>query len=301
MKEKDNNSIYCAFCGTKNKIEDKKCKKCNKKLNPKNHLLKDYLKDHIKDDVKCNLEDDIQGLIIEWIKAHLFGIFGTALIGILAVGVIINEVNINNTKKKFAKPINVNSAPTLKKTCNDLELVDKIKVCDTGYTLENDKCVKTTKESASSKKTCPNGYTLSNNKCISNNTTAKSKKVSCSESKAPSGDGRFIRIGIYKSGDKCYAKMCVPLPGSAAPSTKSDCDMYRELEFTADITYYCTNYTDSNGNCRNVANQTTKYYCNKGTLNGKECIIKDSKSYKEECPSGTVYNTSCSKCEKVGG
>ena len=300
--KKDENIIYCVFCGAKNSNTDKKCKKCKKKLNPKNHLLKDFLKDHIKDDVKENFEDDILGLIAEWIKAHLFGIFATALIGIVAVGVVVNEANISNTKKNFAKAKIVKASPTVTNLCETKELVDKIKVCDQGYSLSSGNCVKTSKISANATKKCQSGYTLSSNKCISNNTVAKSVKYTCNKSNTTryTSSGIALRY-IILSGTNCNATYCYPQPGTTPENVKTDADCARFFvdTFAADANYYCASYTDSKGNCRNVTNYTTNYSCSKGTLSGKECIIKDTKSPREECPSGYTYNDVCGKCEKV--
>ena len=299
MAKKDEKTVYCAFCGTKNKVEDNSCKKCNKKLNPKNHLFKDYLKDHVKDDVKSNLEDNIVDIIIEWIKAHLFGLFGTALIGIIAVGVIINEVNINNTKKKIAIPKIVTKAPTMIEKCTDKDLTDKIKVCDAGYTLSGENCIKTTRVSASSKKVCNNGYTLNGNRCISNNTVAKSVKYTCDKSKATTYPRIALR-SVTLNGNSCTARYCYPIAGTLAENVRSDadCSSFFNESYAADASYYCKNYTDGNGNCRNVATPTVKYYCNSGTLNGKECITISTKTPREECPENTTFNEKCGKCER---
>ena len=301
MKDKDN--IYCAFCGAKNIIEDIKCKKCNKKLNPKNHLLKDYLKDHVKDDVKSNLEDDILGIIEEWIKAHLFGVFGTLLIGFLAVSVIVNEVNINNTKKSFAKVKKVTAISILKENCDNKELKDKVKVCDSNYILSSGNCMKTSKIAANSTKTCPSGYSLNGSKCISNNTVAKSKKYYCDKSNTTryTSSGTVALRTLTLTGTTCNATYCYPNAGTLPENVKTDADCARYFldTFDASVSYYCSSYTDSNGNCRKTANPTIKYSCSKGTLSGKECIIKETKSPKEECPKGYTYNNSCGKCEKV--
>ncbi len=297
VKMKKKNKIYCVFCGTANELKDKKCKKCNKQLNPKNHLFKDYLKDHIKDDVKSNIQDSIIELIEEWIKAHLFGIFFSASLLVLVAGIAINEANISNTKKTFAKIKNIDKPITYKATCSDKELVDKILVCDAGYNLNGDKCTKTSSVNATSTKTCQSGYYLNGNQCISNSLKEKDKTVTCS---TPAYDyigatGQYV-IGGEKVGETCYRILCTGI----RPTKLSECvTSTREEMAPASVTYSCNGYTDSSGNCHYVTNFTYKYSCANGTLNGKTCVITNTVDAKSVCPDGTVYSEECGKCEKV--
>lgn len=298
MKKED--VIYCAFCGAKNDVKDKKCKKCNKKLNPKNKLFREFLKDHVKDDVKSNLEDDIIGIITEWIKAHLFGIFFTAAVALLAVGVVVNENSLSNTKKKFATIKEINTKVEFKLTCDEKELKDQVRVCDSGYSLEGEKCIKKTNVSAKATKTCPNGYSLSGNKCISNATVEKQSKITCGT--IPDYVYRRYNNNVYGTtiqNGKCYAKCCSAAAGTGDTFTESNCPSIFLMEIDSTTNYYCASYTDANGYCHNVANFTTKYSCDKGTLSGKNCVITETSESKLVCPDGFTYSDECKKCEKV--
>ena len=300
-KKKSENEIYCVFCGTKNVIEDKKCKKCKKKLNPKNHLLRFYLEDHLKDDIKSNIEDTIFDLIKEWIIKHLFGISITALIGALAVTVAIRENNIRKIEKSRANPTVVSTKFTLKVFCNEKDLVDKIRVCDEGYTLEGTNCVKRTSVAAKSNSKCPNNYSMKDGKCISNNTVDKIETVTCNairDYEIGSDGMRYKTFGTVKEGNKCYAKLCHEYAGVAGVTSESDCASIELVESGKTSTYSCSEYTDSSGNCHTVQNISYYYSCDSGTLSGSQCVSTDTKESKEVCPEGSVYDDECGKCER---
>ena len=299
MKKED--IIYCAFCGAKNDIKDKKCKKCNKKLNPKNKLFREYLKDHVKDDVKSNLEDDIIGIITEWIKAHLFGIFFTAAVALIAVGVVLNENGLSATQKKFAKVKEINTKVEFKLTCDEKELKEQIRVCDDGYTLDGDKCIKKSSVSAKATKGCPNGYSLVGNTCVSNATVEKKVNVTCTTTIPDTIRRKYYGVvyGIVKRDNECYVKCCQMPAGTIASYPENECPtiVYEKVDSTK--SYYCDSYTDSNGNCHSVTSLTYKYSCDKGTLSGKNCVIIDTKDSSLVCPDGYTYSDECKKCEKV--
>jgi hypothetical protein len=302
MKKKEE-EIYCVFCGTKNVKSDKKCKKCDKKLDPKNKLFKDYLKDHLKDDFKSNIEDTIFDLIKEWIIKHLFGITMTALIALVAGVVIVKENNIDKVQKQKAYINNVEEAFVPKKFCEEKDLTDKIRVCDDGYTLEGDSCVKRTSVPAKNNITCPSGYSMVDNKCVSDNTVSKLESFTCND--IPSimigADGwRRKTFGTVKQGNECYAKLCHELAGVAAITSESDCESIELVKSDKTSTFYCdsSNYLDASGNCHTIANTINYYTCSSGTLSGSSCISVDTKNYNEVCPSGTTYDEECSKCER---
>lgn len=103
--------IYCAYCGTQNKIEKTKCKRCQKKLNLQNHPWKDYFHNHIKDDLKNKTTDQITSLLINYIKSNFYGvIFSITIIAttITTVTTIINE-NQNGIVKVTEKPAMLSS------------------------------------------------------------------------------------------------------------------------------------------------------------------------------------------------
>ncbi len=302
MKKKEE-EIYCVFCGTRNNKPDKKCKKCDKKLNPKNRLFKDYLKDHLKDDIKSNIEDTIVELIIEWIKKHLYGIAMTALIGLLAATVIVKEGNIRKLESQKAKVNHMSNSFTLKVFCEEKDLVDKVRACDAGYSLEGDNCVKRTSTPAKANTGCPNGYSMNSGRCISNNTVAKIEHVTCNAINTILPDSNGIRrktFGTTIQGNECYARLCiVDTPGSIPfPDNESDCERIELLKSTKTSTYSCSEYTDGEGNCRSVTNARTYYTCASGTLSGSNCITTDTKTFNEVCPEGTIYDEECGKCER---
>ena len=302
MKKKEE-EIYCVFCGTKNNKADKKCKKCDKKLNPKNRLFKDYLKDHLKDDIKSNIEDTIVELIIEWIKKHLYGIAMTALIGLLAATVIVKEGNIRKLESQKAKVNHMSNSFTLKVFCEEKDLVDKIRVCDAGYSLEGDSCVKRTSVAAKANTSCPNGYSIISGQCISNNTVAKIEKFTCDSIPSIMPDdrgGRHSTFGTVIQGNECYARLCIVTTAgvSPLPSDESLCDSIALMKSTKTSTYSCAEYTDGEGNCRSIANKTTYYTCSSGTLSGSSCVTTETKAFNEVCPEGSTYDAECGKCER---
>lgn len=81
---------YCNHCGTKNKINVKKCSKCNQKLKIKNHPLTDYLLDQTKDDVKSTILDTVFDKVKYLIRKYLYGIVMTiTIIGGVAANVVV--------------------------------------------------------------------------------------------------------------------------------------------------------------------------------------------------------------------
>lgn len=73
-KGKNNEVIYCVYCGEENIKTDTKCKNCKKNLHPKDEPFKDFLYRHIKDDLKGKVEDNIISYLKNFIISHLYGI-----------------------------------------------------------------------------------------------------------------------------------------------------------------------------------------------------------------------------------
>lgn len=91
---------YCNHCGTKNKIDVKKCVKCNQKLKIKNHPLTDYLLDQTKDDVKSSILDTVFDKIKYLIRKYLYGIVMTITIigGVFANVIVRADVQVVTEK-----------------------------------------------------------------------------------------------------------------------------------------------------------------------------------------------------------
>lgn len=102
---KKENIEYCIYCGTPNKLEDKKCIKCHKKLNPKDRPLLNYIKSKITDNVEGTIEDKIFPIIKEYIKSHLYGFILTCSVIATATCVIVNAVNDSYIEKVTEKPV----------------------------------------------------------------------------------------------------------------------------------------------------------------------------------------------------
>ncbi len=94
-KVKDN-TIYCVYCGQENKIESKKCSKCEKELNPKNRPFRDYIQKKVEDKLGGKVQDSMFALISGFIKTHLYGTVLTCSIIISAVSFVVNVINNSN-------------------------------------------------------------------------------------------------------------------------------------------------------------------------------------------------------------
>ena len=98
------NIQYCVYCGTQNKIEDKKCIKCHKKLNLKDRPLLEYLKSKIKDDLKGRVEDNIFSIITNYIKSHLYGFVLTCSIIVSTTYVVANVIDNPKVQEVTERP-----------------------------------------------------------------------------------------------------------------------------------------------------------------------------------------------------
>ena len=83
--------IYCVYCGTKNKISNKKCFKCSKKIDPKDDSFKNYMIDKFKSDADSNIYDLIKSFLLH----HIYGILLTVTVVFTSVSIIINQSNID--------------------------------------------------------------------------------------------------------------------------------------------------------------------------------------------------------------
>ena len=220
-----------------------------------------------------------------------FGHFEIALSNIRKLESQIGKVNYQSTNF------------TLKVFCEEKDLVDKIRVCDAGYSLEGDSCVKRTSVAAKANTSCPNGYSMISGQCISNNTVAKIEKFTCDSIPSIMPDdrgGRHSTFGTVIQGNDCYARLCIVTTAgvSPLPSDESLCDSIALIKSSKTSTYSCAEYTDGEGNCRSVANKTTYYTCASGTLSGSSCVTTETKAFNEVCPEGTTYDLECGKCER---
>lgn len=300
MNKKD---IYCVYCGSKNSSEDKNCKKCKKELNPKNHLFKDFLIDHLKDDIEGNIEDSIFALLRKWIISNLYGvgIFSAVLFtGIVIISREINLAKYDTSYKKLDTPFIVDNS------CKQLDSVKKELICDEGYTLDKEKCVKTTSNNAIEYITCDNNYTLIGEYCISNFTKDYDVSTSCPWSLdgtriGSSGIGNPSKImDAYESGGVCYIKYCTD-PGAFpeypdSGTCNGSVDTY-DSSVAPTYNYSCNGY-ELNGTCRYYGQRYYHYTCNEGELKEDKCEIKDVKEPVEECPLGYLYNSKCNTCVK---
>lgn len=279
---KNKNIEYCIYCGTKNKIENKKCTKCHKKLNPKDRPLLEYLKSKIKDDLKGNVEDNIIDIITKYIKTHLYGFIMTCSIIITTTCVITNVVEDNYIEKVTEKPSLVISTIN---TCVFDNSLTPIKVCNEGYELEDNICKKEEEKEAISNMICQTGYYKSGNSCLSDVTYNKLPKEEC----LLPNDGA-LSVSIAETGE-CLAEYCETW-------TDGECTAggLREIDYT--ITgYYCPDGTsDIDGTCRAIANTITEYSCEEGILNNDKCIITTKEESMLGCTEGYILNEECNLC-----
>ena len=279
---KNKNIEYCIYCGTKNKIEDKKCIKCHKKLNPKDRPLLEYIKSKIKDTVKGNIEDNIIDIITKYIKTHLYGFIMTCSIIITTTCIITNVVEDNYIEKVTEKPSLVMSTVN---SCLFDNFTSPIKVCKAGYILENNMCIREEEREAISNMICQVGYYQNGNSCISNITYDKLPKEEC----LLPNDGAY-EVYIGPNGE-CVANYCDEWTDGECVAGAGE-----PIDYT--ITgYYCPNGTiDINGSCKTTSNLITEYSCEEGILSNDKCIITTEQESYLGCTEGYILNEECNLC-----
>ena len=262
------NNFYCIHCGTKNKKEEKKCKKCNKSLHPKCLVLKEYLLDHIKDDLKSDVQDTIIDLLKAWIVSHLYGIGITAAVLFTATTFVTKEVPSLKVKQDY-KQIEEPVAITI--TCSDLNLVEQEKVCDEGFTLENDQCIKQTYNKPINHMHCPENFSLIGDTCVSNYNINWTETKTCSQT--PSNYIREFNAAnvLYSFEDNgmCYIKYCIDR--LYTPGTTCTYEEVYEAEWN--YSYSCNEYRDGNGNCKEIGKKSYTFTCDVGKLKGDYCAL----------------------------
>lgn len=274
---KKENIQYCVYCGTKNKLEDKKCIKCHKKLNPKDHPLLDYLKSKTKDNLKGKLEDNIFSTIINYIKSHLYGFILTCSIIVSTTCIVTNIINTSNIQNVTEKPATLNKC-----IFDNYSLA--INQCNQGYELEEGICIKTEEIEATPNNFCPTGYSLDNARCISNITYNKLTREEC----LLPDDGAY-EVYVSDTGE-CVANYCNEWTDGECASGSGN-----PIDFT--ITEYCPDGTTIvNGVCKVISNITTEYSCEQGTLNENKCIITFEEEPHIGCEEGYILNEECNLC-----
>ena len=278
-----NKKIYCVFCGEKNSSKEKKCTKCHKKLNPKEHLVFDYVKDHIKVKVKGSVQDNVISFLKEFIKNHLYGIMMSAtLIFTTNSGVIVHNEN-THIRKVHEKPLTLMVSQGI---CEFANSIKPIEVCQDGYTLEDDTCVKEEENNAHINLTCQSGYSLSGNNCISIDTFEKIEEQKCIAPTNPEADviGTVIENGI------CFVQYCSGYTDGECSAGYSD-----PTDFT--VISYCPDGTkEINKSCKKVTSPNINYYCDDAELKDNKCIkiSREEKVYK--CSDGYILNEECNLC-----
>lgn len=96
---------YCVYCGTENKIDDKKCIKCHKKLNPKERPLLDYMKGKISDELSGKVEENVISIITNFIKSHLYGFVLSCSVIVSTLCVVTNIVKTPDVTEVTEKPM----------------------------------------------------------------------------------------------------------------------------------------------------------------------------------------------------
>lgn len=275
------NVEYCVFCGTKNKIENKKCIKCQKKLNPKDRPLLDYMKSKIKDNLKGNIEDNIIDIITKYIKSHLYGFIMTCSIIITSTCIITNVVENNYIENVIEKPLLVLSTTN---NCIFDNSIEPINICNENYILKDGICIKEEELEAIQNKSCPVGYYQSGNSCISNITYDKLTKEEC----LLPNDGAY-EVYISPEGE-CVANYCNEWTDGECASGSGE-----PIDYT--ITEYCPDGTSSiDGSCKKTSNLITNYSCEEGTLNNNKCMIITEEEPMLGCLEGYSLDEECNVC-----
>lgn len=277
-------NIYCVYCGEKNNIQDLKCKKCKKKLNPKQHEFLDYIKDHIKDDLKGKVQDKVISIIKNFIISHLYGTVLTATLIFTIVSGIVTTVNENkNIEKVTQKPSILVSK--VEDKCDFENSKEQILVCEEGYKLEDDKCIKEEKIDAELNYYCNDNYYFDGNKCVSNETFEIIIEEECL---LPEDNPNALDVRVENG--ECLVNIC-------AGWTDGECSAggLEPIDFT--ITEYCPNGTTKiNGECKIIDNYDIYYSCEEGTLEDDKCIIDYEEDSILTCEEGYTFNEDCNLC-----
>ncbi len=272
--------IFCVYCGTKNKPTELTCKKCHKKLNPKETILIDYLKDHIKDDLKGNIEDKFFSILKNFIISHLYGtIFTATLIFTITTSLIIdNDTNIKTvTKRPNILVSNLNK-------CLFDNSINQEYICEDGYNLENNSCIKQEQISAKENLYCNANYYLNGTRCLSNNNYPKETKQECI---APTGDQY---LNTFVDGNQCMVNVCLGWTDGVCSAGDA-----QPIDFTT-IETCPTGTSLINGSCKQILTPTKKYFCEEGTLTNNSCLVEKTKEPTLSCPTGYTYNEECKVC-----
>lgn len=103
------NMLFCANCGERHNLKEKKCSKCGRKLPVKSRLIISYLEDHIKDDLKGKITDKTLSIIKNYLMSHLYGTVLTLTVVLTATTVVVAEV-IDHNKYDYPE---VSEKPTI--------------------------------------------------------------------------------------------------------------------------------------------------------------------------------------------
>ncbi len=257
---KKNEDIYCWYCGTKNTLPSKKCKKCNAKLEEKDSPILRWLFGETFKDYTGNFISKILFLIRNFCHLHLYGFTLTFAIAFTITSAITSYISPIIEDQKVEKTAQEYRVENKKE-----EAVSKNLHCDDGFTLKDNICYKEEKIKAEKKETCNNGYYLNGNKCYSNKTYSKNVSYSCAKT-----------IASYKEN---YGEIDYPY-----------------TPYDKNLICLTSTYRSQNHACQyNFGDQSfTDTGCN-AILGYERPAIK-----KETCPSGTTsIGDKCHKTEAV--
>ena len=279
MKKIVKDEIYCVFCKEINQLSDKVCKKCHKKLDPKENMLLDYLKDHIKSDLVGKTEDKVISIIKNYIISHLYGaVFSVTLLFTIASALVLNADKYEVVTKKPDFLIN-------EVVCDIQGAREPLKLCEEGYTLDDDVCVKREILAPVVTSTCRSGFTKYENECFSDMDYQKLSKQECI---MPNNEN-YLRA--YEQDGVCLVDVCSEWAEDGTCSAGSA----QEIDYTT--TYYCNEgYTLVEGICKMVEKPINKYSCNEGVLENNQCKLEEIKTYTLGCLDNYILNEECNVC-----
>lgn len=238
-------------------------------------------------------------------------LFILIILGIIASFLYSFNNNKSNIKKWESEPINdnINNQVNIDKN-DDLkyesEIIRDTKtniMCDDGYKLDNDKCVKKIIKLADVKETCPKGFQNINGTCILNDQYEAEKKKWC-ENGVLEGDYCFEYY--YTKAD--VEKVC---PEGYDYESEDGKKCYRFIDLEPAKVYGYYGYLVCPGSKRQVhhdmnycgtrefVDKINKYSCYNGKLDGDKCLQKwviDSPKYEYlPCKEGYTGNGICLK------
>ncbi len=175
---KKNDFVYCWNCGMKNKKSNKKCEKCQANLKEQEHPILHWLFGETVDEIQGNFFSKGCQALMNFFHIHLYGAtVGLALV--FAIGSSLLHFNTPDHIETVNETYLI--APKEELSSNPDAPVGEEFVCEEGYQLEGNRCMKVETVAAIVNESCSEGSFLDGGECFQ--TVQKDMQLSCCKSK----------------------------------------------------------------------------------------------------------------------